>query len=118
MADYTAKIDFILTRGFGNVSIGCLAIKRNMSRNIESVDTMESQVVEKLYGSAISGHLIFSPFMTGKELGAVVQQGGEVVRKVERLELTLQDVQRMCSRGPTIRSCNSCVELTTMRRAC
>jgi hypothetical protein len=57
MADYATKVGLVLAGGFGNVGIGCLAVKRNMSRNIESVDALESQVVEKLYGVAISGHL-------------------------------------------------------------
>lgn len=58
MADYATEIGLVLTRGFGNVGIRRVAVKRNMSRNIESVDTLESQVVEKLYGAAISAAVL------------------------------------------------------------
>ena len=59
MTDYTAKVGLVLARGFGNVGIGYLAVKRNMFRNIESTDALESQVVEKLHGAAISGRLVY-----------------------------------------------------------
>jgi len=119
MADYATEIGLVLTRGFGNVGIGCFAVKRNMSRNIESADTLESQIVEKLYEPAISA-AVFSRLVArtqlGKEPWCCGTAGEKAVEK--KVVLTLQDAQRMCSRGPTIRSCNSCVALTTTRRAC
>ena len=79
MADYATKIGLVLARGFGNVGIGCFAVKRDMSRNIESADTLESQVVEKLYGAAISA-AVLSRFVT-RSHGAVAQQGRRQLRR-------------------------------------
>lgn len=54
MTDYAAKIGLVLASSFGNVGIRRLAIERNVFRDIESANALESQVIEKLCGAAIS----------------------------------------------------------------
>lgn len=71
MANYAAKVGLVLARGLGNVGVGCLPVERNISRDVESADALESQVVEKLSKTAISSRGRFVHvarlFMAGKK---------------------------------------------------